>query len=405
MAGRAANGRSTIYQDKFGRWHGQVSMGRDMAGTAVRRHVSGKTKSLVTKKVKALEADRDSGKPAVRSIRTTAGEWLEEWIADKATGRYVARSTIDGYRTDQPHLNRIGGVRLSELTPAHIEHLWRTMAAADRLATIHHCRRTLSAALNDAVAAGLLARNPVPLARTPRYSPDEPEPYTVAEMRRILDAAGRFPNGVLYMVLAATGARRSEIVGLQWTHFHPGPPGSLNIQQQLQRGYWRHGCADPSQCRKRGVDCPERVGYGGLSIVPLKTAKSRRTVVLPASLTEELLAHQATQQTDRIAASVWDNRNWIFCHPASGSPLDPRAVSRGFADLCRAAGVPVRKLHTLRHSFATVQLTVGGQPLHVVSRQLGHSSARVTSGTYGHVLVAQDELAAAETERLLFGDG
>jgi integrase len=51
-----------------------------------------------------------------------------------------------------------------------------------------------------------------------------------------------------------------------------------------------------------------------------------------------------------------------------------------------------------------VQLTVGGQPLHVVSRQLGHSSARVTSGTYGHVLVAQDELAAAETERLLFGE-
>jgi len=50
-------------------------------------------------------------------------------------------------------------------------------------------------------------------------------------------------------------------------------------------------------------------------------------------------------------------------------------------------------------------LTVGGQPFHVVSRQLGHSSARVTSGTYGHVLVAQDALAAAETERLLFGDG
>jgi integrase len=405
MAGRSANGRSTIYQDKFGRWHGQVSMGRDIGGAAVRRHVSGKTKSLVTKKVRVLEAERDSGKPAVHSIRTTLGEWLNEWIADKATGRYVARSTLDGYRTDQLHLNRIGNVRLSELAPAHIEHLWRAMTEAGLLATIQHCRRTLSAALNDAVALGMIGRNPVPLARTPRYSPEEPEPYTVDEMRRILDAAGQFPNGVLYMVLAATGARRSEIVGLQWMHFHPGPPGALNLRQQLQRGYWRHGCADPSQCRKRAVDCPERTGDGGLSIVALKTAKSRRTVVLPASLTEELLAHQATQQTDRIAASVWDDRNWIFCHPASGSPLDPRAISRGFADLCRAAQVPVRKLHTLRHSFATVQLTVGGQPLHVVSRQLGHSSARVTSGTYGHVLVAQDELAAAETERLLFGDG
>ena len=405
MAGRASNGRSTIYQDKFDRWHGQVSMGKDMAGTAVRRHVSGKTKSLVTTKVRALEADRDSGKPALRSIRTTVGEWLEEWIGDKQAERYVARSTIRGYQTDQPHLTRIGDVRLSELTPAHIEHLWRTMAEAGLLATVHHCRRTLSAALNDSVKAGLLARNPVPLARTPRYSPEEPEPYTVDEMRRILDAAGRFPNGVLYVVLAATGARRSEICGLQWKHFTAGPPGSLNIQQQIQRMFWRHGCADPSQCRRRGANCPERAGAGGLAIVPLKTPKSRRSLSLPASVTEQLLLHGATQQLARAAASVWDDRDWIFCNPESGAPLDPDAITRQFADLCRAAGVPVRKLHTLRHSFATVQLTAGGQPLHVVSRQLGHSSARVTSGTYGHVLVAQDALAAAETERLLFGDG
>jgi len=36
MAGRSANGRSTLYEDKGSRWHGQVSMGRDMNGTAVR---------------------------------------------------------------------------------------------------------------------------------------------------------------------------------------------------------------------------------------------------------------------------------------------------------------------------------------------------------------------------------
>jgi integrase len=74
MAGRSANGRSTLYEDKGGRWHGQVSMGRDITGAAVRRHVSGKNKSLVTKKVKLLEAERDSGKPAARSNRITLGE-------------------------------------------------------------------------------------------------------------------------------------------------------------------------------------------------------------------------------------------------------------------------------------------------------------------------------------------
>jgi integrase len=405
MSGRASNGRSTIYQDKNGRWHGQVSMGRDMAGVAIRRHVSGANRSIVTKKVKGLEADRDSGKPAVRSSRTTVDEWLTEWVADKEAGRYVARSTVTGYRTDQRHLNRIGGVRLSSLTPAHIEHLWRALSEDGLLATVHHCRRTLSAAMNDAVAAGLIARNPVPLARTPRYVPDEPEPYTVPELRRLLVTATGWPNGLLYIVLGATGARRSEVCGLQWRHFNSGPPGTLRIQQQIQRAYWRHGCPDQSQCRSlhRGMSCPERVGDGGIKVVPLKTPKSRRTVALPVSLTEQLLAHQAAQKMDRAVARVWDEREWMFSHPASGSPLEPQAISRGFANLCRAADIPVRKLHTLRHSFATVQLTVANQPLHVVSRQLGHSSARVTSGTYGHVLVAADELAAAETERLLFG--
>lgn len=398
---RASNGRSTIYEDKNGRWHGQVSMGRDASGRAVRRHVSAQTRSAATKKVRALEADRDAGKPAVRSNRTTVAEWLTEWIATKEIERYVARSTIRGYQTDEPHINLIGDVRLVDLGAGHVEHLWRTMAASGLIATVHHCRRTLSAALNDAAAAGLLARNPVPLVRVPRYEPDEPEPYTVAEMRRILDAAAKLPNGVLYMVLAATGARRSEVCGLQWRHFSAGPTASLSIQQQVQRVVWRHGCSDPDACRKRGVDCPEKKGGGGLKIVQLKTQKSRRSVALPESLAAALEVHRAAQRVDRMAARVWDERDWIFCRRASGSPLDPDAVSRSFADLCRAARVPVRKLHVLRHSFATVQLT-SGQPLHLVSRQLGHSSARVTSGTYGHVLVAADELAAAETERLLF---
>jgi hypothetical protein len=58
----------------------------------------------------------------------------------------------------------IGDVRLIDLGAGHVEHLWRTMAPSGLIATVHHCRRTLSAALNDAVAAGLLAQNPVPWA-------------------------------------------------------------------------------------------------------------------------------------------------------------------------------------------------------------------------------------------------
>jgi hypothetical protein len=71
------------------------------------------------------------------------------------------------------------------------------MASSGLIATVHHCLRTLSAALNDAIAAGALAQNPVPQARTPRYEPDEPGPYAVTDMRRILAVAAELPNGAL----------------------------------------------------------------------------------------------------------------------------------------------------------------------------------------------------------------
>ena len=58
MAGRGANGRSTIVKQDDGRWHGFVSMGAKGDGSRDRRHVSASTRAAVVEKVKALEAKR-----------------------------------------------------------------------------------------------------------------------------------------------------------------------------------------------------------------------------------------------------------------------------------------------------------------------------------------------------------
>jgi integrase len=54
MAGRGANGRSTIIKRDDGRWHGYVSMGSRGDGRRDRRHVSSTARTDVVKKVKAL---------------------------------------------------------------------------------------------------------------------------------------------------------------------------------------------------------------------------------------------------------------------------------------------------------------------------------------------------------------
>ena len=141
--GRAANGRSSIYQDKSGRWHGDVSMGHGWEGRSVRRHVSAKTQSEVTRKVRALEKERDSGSGALPGRRPVVSTYLSLWI-DRREGLDVRPKTVAGYRTDLSYVEAaIGDVRLDRVTSAHVEHLWTYMTGKGLLPSVSHVRRTL----------------------------------------------------------------------------------------------------------------------------------------------------------------------------------------------------------------------------------------------------------------------
>ncbi len=83
---KAANGRSSIHRRAGSTgWVGWVSFGADPAtGKRRRKKVSGPTKTAVAAKVAQLEADRDGGYAGLAG-RSTVAEWLDLWIATKAT--------------------------------------------------------------------------------------------------------------------------------------------------------------------------------------------------------------------------------------------------------------------------------------------------------------------------------
>ena len=80
----------------------------------------------------------------------------------------------------------------------------------------------------------------------------------------------------------------------------------------------------------------------------------------------------------------------------SGEPVDPRNLQRSVQIASKRAGLSKVSPHTLRHSAATTMLEAG-IPIHVVSRQLGHSSINITVDIYGHV---SDNAAKAAMETL-----
>ena len=83
----------------------------------------------------------------------------------------------------------------------------------------------------------------------------------------------------------------------------------------------------------------------------------------------------------------------------NGEPIHPHALSQAFERIARRAGVPVIRLHDLRHTHGTL-LIKEGVPVKVVSERLGHAHIALTIQTYQHVLPGMQADAARTYERL-----
>jgi integrase len=114
-----------------------------------------------------------------------------------------------------------------------------------------------------------------------------------------------------------------------------------------------------------------------------------------------LLEHERNQIREREGRGErWIDTGFIFT-TSKGTPIDPRNFYRQFRSICVEAGLGHWHPHELRHSAASLMLAQGVK-LHVVSQVLGHSSIRMTSDVYGHLLEPDREDAARAMESLLW---
>lgn len=428
---RQANQRSSIYHGKDGRWHGRVSVGLRTDGRPDRRHVSGRTRAEVTRKVRELERARDKRVvPEAGQSRIVLRDWLNDWL--RASALRVRPSTFNGYEVDiRRHIvPAIGMNRLDRLRPEHVEYLYATLRDNGlNVGTIHHVRRTLSKALNDAVRRGRLSRNPVSDAHTPRYVPPAIEPLTATEARLILNAARDERNGAAFVLALSLGLRRGEVLALRWRDVDLDA-GRLRISGSLARRRWRHGCDYPAVCaapfhhtragcpRHPQVEfpkgcpkpCPDDcLGHahrcpcrrdGGLVLDHTKTAGSQRVLPLPLPLRAVLREHQARQQTARDrAASVWTERDLVFAG-ARGQPVDPNRHSEHWQRFLQRLGIRPARLHDARHTTATL-LLVQGVDQRVVMELFGWTSSAMAN-RYQHVVSELQAQAADRVADVLF---
>lgn len=354
---RQPNGRSSIYEGSDGKWHGRVTVGIRDDGRPDRRHVERKTRAEVTAAVRELEKQREAKTLAKPGKPWTVKTWLTHWV-DTIAPLAVNENTMVGYGVAvRKHLiPALGAHRLDKLRPEHIERFYGSMQADGRKAgTIHQIHRTFRTALNEAVRRGHLARNPVQLAKAPRVSEEEIEPYTVEEVQRLLRAADDRRNSARWAVALALGLRQGEALGLKWTDVDLDR-GVLMVRRSRRRPRYAHGCGDI--CGRKAGYCPQRQRTNP-ETADTKSRAGRRAVGLPTQLVDLLRVHRAKQDAERAAAGdEWTAEGWLFATP-TGRGTSPRTDYDDWKELLDDAKVRDGRLHDARHTAATVLLILG----------------------------------------------
>jgi integrase len=244
--------------------------------------------------------------------------------------------------------------------------------------TVAYVHTILHRAFKDAVRWGCLARNPADAADPPRGArAAEVQAWDAATLRDFLGRSRDEEDGyyALWVLLATTGLRRGEALGLRWSDV------------DLETG------------RVRIVQTVIQI-RGTVAVGEPKTDRGRRAITIDEGTVAALRAHRRLMNEQRLLVGAdFNDRDLVFRLP-SGEPMHPDAVSATFERQVRRYGLPRLTLHGLRHTWATLALESGIHP-RVVQERLGHSTIAITLGIYSHVSPTLDSDAARTVAALM----
>src|SRR5947207_784357 len=155
------------------------------------------------------------------------------------------------------------------------------------------------------------------------------------QVQLLLDVAKEDSLEALWVLALTTGMRRGEILALKWQ--------DINFTQNML------------QVRRIFTRAP---GSRYIESEP-KTEKSRRSILLAPLAIEVLKQHRIHQLEAKLQAGTeWQERDLVFC-TSLGTPLNPNKLLERFKTVLKRAELPDIRFHDLRHSAASILLSMG----------------------------------------------
>ena len=296
----------------------------------------------------------------------------------------VSRSVLSSIRKGESVCSATAR-KLSNGMGKPVSDLFTTSKSEDTLSpkTIKHYLTFVSDVMQYAVRLGMIKDNPCRGGRitVPKAPPTEREVYSLEEAQRFLESLDQAPvkYKAFFTLAIYGGLRRGELLGLEWK--------DLDFDAHI------------IHIRRTSLYLSDRGVYTDTT----KTAKSTRTLKLPAAVFAVLRQLRAEQAEERLKlGDLWQGEDRLFTN-LDGSPLFPNTPYNWLQRFCKTTGQRFLGIHAFRHLNASLLIDAGAD-VALVSKSLGHSQVSTTLNIYSHSFQeAQARASEAVADLLTFG--
>lgn len=392
MASRARSGDGAQYKEKSsGLWAVAIELppvkwnsdGKPVRNRKVQRF---RTRAEADTALRDLrEQKRQMG--TLPTSSPTVEAWFAKWLKQQIIPNKRPRTskTYEQYVRSYiiPALG--GATQLSKVTPDAVRRIEAfVLSQGLSPSTATNAYHYATAGLEYAVRQGVLFFNPAKRVEPPRKAVPDLDVLTFAEADRLLGYLKhhKHPDLALWATYLLTGARRSEIAGLEINRIGD----VLDLSWQIQRLEYTHGCDGECGYRRAG-NCPQRTFVkphdfefrqvkGGMYLTRPKSNAGWRIIPLVEPLRGYLLDH-----IDQAPKNEW---NLIFAttHARDGYPIppDPDRITREWPKLRDEVFGPGRRvrLHDIRHAAVDLMLA-RGVPEDLIQEIFGWSARAMVS--------------------------
>lgn len=353
MSNRKNRGDGSIRKRSDGRWEGRYTAGRnEETGKLIYKSVLARTQAECKRQLREAVWNREhkatpltglaqetqgTSAPQMNCQEYTVAQWLQTWY-DLYAKQNIRESTQIQYSyfMNQLVIPQIGEVPLSQLTGLRLQILYQDLRINGRVhsqkrassglspKTVRSVHMFLHAALEQAVRAGIIAKNPTMECKPPKLDRKEMKVIQPEQIGDYLQAAAERNVLPLFFLELTTGLRRGELLALLWSDLDP---------------------------QNRSVSVTKSVSRlnGKLVVSQPKTQHSIRTLIVPQQAVDLLIQEH----------SLHPNNPYLFPSPTTGTMYSPETVARIHKRILRDAGLEDCRFHDLRHTFATVALQNG----------------------------------------------